>query len=249
MNNFRNLQNYSKSISTLAVYAVVISMFVSITTSNVYAAPKDPRYDSAQDCTKFKDKKSGIDGYKCCWREPIPGSILGQTYCQTCEGYPSTKCGDKERSMALAEQTDTVNASKTVNVSKNILWEIISDPDRNPDYWPITIIENINKSNNTLERKVIVPAPPFMDNKAHQIITIDPSRFIVIENQTQGAVTGIKNISLVQRGYNTNLTQINVVWNLDLSKIPVIGQGFAKNGISNSVVTALEKITNTAIKQ
>lgn len=154
-----------------------------------------------------------------------------------------------DTTMALAEQTDTVNASKTVNVSKDILWEIISDPDRNPDYWPITIIENINKSNNTLERKVIVPAPPFMDNKAHQIITIDSSRFIVIENQTQGAVTGIKNISLVQRGYNTNLTQINVVWNLDLSKIPVIGQGFAKNGISNSVVTALEKITNTAIKQ
>jgi hypothetical protein len=154
-----------------------------------------------------------------------------------------------DTTMALAEQTDTVNASKTVNVSKDILWEIVSDPDRNPDYWPITIIENTNKSNNTLERKAIVPAPPFMDNKAHQIITIDPSRFIVIENQTQGAVTGVKTISLIQRGYNTNLTQINVVWNLDLSKIPVIGQGFAKNGISNSVVSALDKIPNTATKQ
>lgn len=149
MNNFRNLQNYSKSISTLAVYAVVISMFVSITTSNVYAAPKDPRYDSAQDCTKFKDKKSGIDGYKCCWREPIPGSILGQTYCQTCEGYPSTKCGDKERSMALAEQSEPLNPTEDNDiVAENPTTGQQSSPTSNPGVIVNEPLQQLESNNN-----------------------------------------------------------------------------------------------------
>jgi hypothetical protein len=35
----------------------------------------------------------------CCWREKIPGSILGEKYCQTCYYGPNgllTSCDDKE---------------------------------------------------------------------------------------------------------------------------------------------------------
>ena len=145
---------------------------------------------------------------------------------------------------AYAEQTDTINATKIVNASQDKVWNIISNVDKNPDYWPISIVKNINKSNNTVERESTVPAPPFMDNKAHQIITIIPEQFTIIENQTQGAVTGVKTISLLQakNDANTNKTEVNIVWNLDTSKIPGIGKGFAKNGISNSVDEALNKI-------
>ena len=145
---------------------------------------------------------------------------------------------------AYAEQTDTINATKIVNASQDKVWNIISNVDKNPDYWPISIVKNINKSNNTVEREITVPAPPFMDNKAHQIITIIPEQFTIIENQTQGAVTGVKTISLLQakNDANTNKTEVNIVWNLDTSKIPGIGKGFAKNGISNSVDEALNKI-------
>ena len=101
---------------------------------------------------------------------------------------------------AYAEQTDTINATKVVNASKDKVWNIISNVDKNPDYWPISIVKNINKSDNTVEREVTVPAPPFMDNKAHQIITIIPEQFTIVENQTQGAVTGVKTISLQQAG-------------------------------------------------
>lgn len=145
------------------------------------------------------------------------------------------------------EQTDTINASKIVNASKDKVWSIVSDVDKNQDYWPITILNSIDKTNNTIERDVTVPAPPFMDNKAHQIITLNPEQFTVTENQTQGAVTGVKTISLVQsENVNDNTTEIEVVWNLDLSNIPGIGQGFAKNGISNSVTEALDKIAIAA---
>lgn len=147
---------------------------------------------------------------------------------------------------AYAEQTDTINATKIVNASKDKVWNIISNVDKNHDYWPISIVKNINKSDNTIEREVTVPAPPFMDNKAHQLITIIPEQFTVIENQTQGAVTGIKTISLLQAENDTNGTEVSIVWNLDMSKIPSIGKGFAKDGISNSVEEALNKIANAS---
>ena len=147
---------------------------------------------------------------------------------------------------AYAEQTDTINATKVVNASKDKVWNIISNVDKNPDYWPISIVKNISKSDNTVEREVTVPAPPFMDNKAHQIITIIPEQFTIVENQTQGAVTGVKTISLQQAGSDSNKTEVSIVWNLDMSKIPGIGKGFAKDGISNSVDEALNKIANAA---
>lgn len=147
---------------------------------------------------------------------------------------------------AYAEQTDTINATKVVNASKDKVWNIISNVDKNPDYWPISIVKNISKSDNIVEREVTVPAPPFMDNKAHQIITIIPEQFTIVENQTQGAVTGVKTISLQQAGSDSKKTEVSIVWNLDMSKIPGIGKGFAKDGISNSVDEALNKIENAA---
>lgn len=146
---------------------------------------------------------------------------------------------------AYAEQTDTINAAKVVNASIDQVWNIISNVDKNPDYWPISIIKNINRSDNTVEREVTVPVPPFMDNKAHQIITIIPDQFTIIENQTQGAVTGVKTISLLQDENDINNTVVSMTWDLDMSKIPGIGKGFAKSGISNSVDEALYKIANT----
>jgi hypothetical protein len=147
---------------------------------------------------------------------------------------------------AYAEQTYTINATKVVNASKDKVWNIISNVDKNPDYWPISIVKNISKSDNTVEREVTVPAPPFMDNKAHQIIAIIPEQFTIVENQTQGAVTGVKTISLQQAGSDSNKTEVSIIWNLDMSKIPDIGKGFAKDGISNSVDEALNKISNAA---
>ena len=143
-----------------------------------------------------------------------------------------------------AEQTDTIKAAKAVNASIDQVWNIISNVDKNPDYWPISIVKNISRSDNTIEREVTVPAPPFMDNKAHQIITIIPDQFTIIENQTQGAVTGIKTISLLQDENDINNTVVSMTWDLDMSKIPGIGKGFAKSGISNSVDEALYKIGN-----
>lgn len=46
--------------------------------------------------------------------------------------------------------------------------------------------KTINKTSNIIEREVTVHAPPFMDRKAHPIITIYPEKLTIVENQTHG---------------------------------------------------------------
>jgi carbon monoxide dehydrogenase subunit G len=138
----------------------------------------------------------------------------------------------------FAEQTDTINKTRIVSAPINKVWNIISDVDKNSNYWPITGIKNINKTGNTIEREVLTPPN---NNKAHQFITLNPEKS-VIENQTEGAITGIKTITLSPVDSNANKTYINVLWNLDLSKIPIFGKGFAKDNIGKSVDEAVNKI-------
>jgi carbon monoxide dehydrogenase subunit G len=138
----------------------------------------------------------------------------------------------------FAEQTDAINKTRIVSAPINKVWNIISDVDKNSNYWPITGIKNINKTGNTIEREVLTPPN---NSKAHQFITLNPKKSI-IENQTQGAITGIKTITLSPVDSNANKTVINVLWNLDLSNIPIFGKGFAKDNIGKSVDEALNKI-------
>jgi carbon monoxide dehydrogenase subunit G len=142
----------------------------------------------------------------------------------------------------FAEKTDTINKTKIVSTPISKVWNIISNVDKDPDYWSITNIKNINKTDDMVEREVTVPAPPFMNPNAYQIIILNPEK-TVIENQTKGPITGTKTITLSQvDSNNANKTAINVLWNLDLSKVPSIGKGFAKDNIEKSVDDALNKI-------
>jgi hypothetical protein len=46
--------------------------------------------------------------------------------------------------------------------------------------------------------------------------------------------------------YNNNETKIDVLWKVDLSKIPIIGKCFAKDGIFKTAEEALKKIAEAA---
>ena len=108
LNNFKNLQNYSKSISAVVVSAMILSIIISISIPNGYAAPKDPRNDENAKCSTVYDKKEKKNKETCCWREMVPGKILANTYCQTCEKFTSN-CEDKVLQSRLAEQTKPMN--------------------------------------------------------------------------------------------------------------------------------------------
>jgi len=102
------LQNYSKSVFTLVISVIVFSIIISISISNVYAAPKDPRYKIDSDCHTVYDKKQKKYMETCCWRERVPGQILANNYCQTCE-EGTNNCGDKVLQMPLLEQNKPTN--------------------------------------------------------------------------------------------------------------------------------------------
>ena len=66
-------------VTSFLLFAFIYS---SSSTFDIFAVPADKKwgtYSSA--CTT--DSKTGQK--TCCWREPVPGQILGKTYCQTCD--------------------------------------------------------------------------------------------------------------------------------------------------------------------
>ncbi len=88
------------------------------------------------------------------------------------------------------------------------------------------------------------------NNLAHQIIDSNTENKSIVENQTQGPITDIKTITLSQvdannndnSDNNTSKTKISVLWNLDISNVPIFGKGFVKDNIGKSVDQALGKI-------
>jgi hypothetical protein len=78
-------------ISVLAVTLI----YSSFTPFIVFAEPPDTRWISSRDC---KTVGSGAQAaVKCCWREKVPGQILGKEYCQTCtiRTGQQASCGPK----------------------------------------------------------------------------------------------------------------------------------------------------------
>ena len=72
---------------------------------------------------------------------------------------------------------------------------------------------------------------------------MNPEQFEVETNITEGPVTGSRILTLSpSTGYNATTTKIDAVWEVDLSGIPLLGRGFAKDGITGTTEEALGKI-------
>jgi hypothetical protein len=110
MDNANNTQNYRKTILTLIAMTIGGVVIFSSSTANIDAATKDPRYDTSGDCETYFDEKNKESMKTCCWREKVPGQILGQTYCQTCQSN-GTNCGDKELQMDLVKVPESSRPS------------------------------------------------------------------------------------------------------------------------------------------
>jgi hypothetical protein len=62
-------------------------------------------------------------------------------------------------------------------------------------------------------------------------------------NITQGPVTGSKVLTLSPLSENnTTTTKIDVVWNIDLSGIPIFARGFAKDNFMKTTEEAVDRI-------
>ena len=138
----------------------------------------------------------------------------------------------------------TINVTRVISAPANQVWGIISNIDNEPQFWStFKEISNINKTDNIVERQVIISAGP-QNNTSHQIVTIYPDEMKIQTNLTEGFVIGDRILKLDT--ISENKSRLNVIWDIDLSSIPIIGRGFAENGIKQTTGEALNRIAQVA---
>ncbi len=148
---------------------------------------------------------------------------------------------------AAATSLEEIRATRETPSPMNEVWNVVSDIDNETRYWStFKVIKNINTvpinmTSKRTEREVTIEAGPIGDTVTHQFVTVNPEHFVVKTNITEGPVTGTRMLALTPSS-STNATRIDVLWNVDLSGIPVFGRGFAKDSILRSIEEALTNI-------
>jgi Polyketide cyclase / dehydrase and lipid transport len=129
--------------------------------------------------------------------------------------------------------------TKLIEASQDIIWNIISDVDREPEFWHGTkSIKNIRKDGNVIERESIIA---FRNSICKEVITLNPKNSVK-KKITDGAIIGTKNIVLTPTG--TNKTQVDVQWNIKVKGIFGLFRGLIKKHISEGTEDALLRISN-----
>jgi uncharacterized protein YndB with AHSA1/START domain len=149
---------------------------------------------------------------------------------------------------ATASSLEEIRASREISAPIDQVWNVVSDIDNETKYWStFKAIKNINMTAinmtaNTTEREVTLVVGPQGETVTHQFVTVNPEQFVVETNITEGPVIGTRVLTLSPSTSSTNATKIDVLWNVDLSGIPIFGRGFAKDGIMRTTEEALSNI-------
>jgi uncharacterized protein YndB with AHSA1/START domain len=149
---------------------------------------------------------------------------------------------------ATASSLEEIKVSREINGPIDQVWNVVSAIDNETKYWStFKAIKNINMTAinmtaNTTEREVTIATGPFGETITHQFVTVNPEKFVVETNITQGPVTGTRTLTLSPSSSNSNATRIDAFWNVDMSGVPIFGRGFAKEGIMRTTEEALNNI-------
>jgi uncharacterized protein YndB with AHSA1/START domain len=149
---------------------------------------------------------------------------------------------------AAASSLEEIRTSREISAPIDQVWNVVSDIDNETKYWStFKAIKNINMTAinmtaNTTEREVTLVVGPQGETVTHQFVTVNPEQFVVETNITEGPVTGTRVLTLSPSTSSANATKIDVLWNVDLSGIPIFGRGFAKDGIMRTTEEALSNI-------
>jgi len=135
----------------------------------------------------------------------------------------------------------TIVEGREVDASPDDVWDIVSDVDRDPEYWSgLASIRNIRKEGNLVEREVVVG---FMGRKGTQRIELVPKESIQM-SMIDGPLRGSRQIKLIPLG--ARKTKIDVSWDIQFSEIPVFAQEFVRSRLKEGTIEALDKIAKTA---
>jgi len=134
--------------------------------------------------------------------------------------------------------------SKDIDSSIDKLWDVISDVDKDPEFWYGTrSVKNIKKEGNIIERETIIS---FKELKCREIVTIENKKQITVEI-IDGPVIGKKIITLEK--IDENKTRINVKWDIHMKGFMGLFTIFVKKHILKGTEDALGRISNKAVEK
>ena len=132
---------------------------------------------------------------------------------------------------------DQIDSSRQVSVSVDKVWNTITSLSADPTWNQADSIKVIKKTGNTIEADTTVGP---QNANAHEIITFYP-KHSVVTNVTQGPITGSRVVTL--NPLSANKTNIDILWNVDMSGIPFFAKGFAKDGFTKATERFLNRLT------
>jgi hypothetical protein len=139
-----------------------------------------------------------------------------------------------------AAALDQIHSSREVSASVDKVWNTIANLGSDTAWNQVDTMKIIKKTGNTIEADTTVGP---QNAKSHEIIILHPKQSVVT-NVTQGPITGSRVVTLSP--LSTNKTNIDVLWNIDMSGVPFFAKGFAKDGFAKATEQALNKLTQAA---
>ena len=137
----------------------------------------------------------------------------------------------------------TIEKSCEMVASVDRVWELISDTDKDQEYWgAIRDIKVLKRDGNTIEREATV-GPRAFAHKGRQILVLDPKRSIELSMAGAG-MGGERKIVLTPTGEGR--TRVDVSWNIEVANVPGFVQGIVKGQISKATEGALKKFKEEA---
>ena len=140
-----------------------------------------------------------------------------------------------------AAALDQIHSSREVSASVDRLWNTIANLGSDTAWNQVDTMKIIKKTGNTLEADTTVGP---QNAKSHEVITLHPKQSVVT-NVTQGPITGSRVVTLSP--LSANKTNIDVLWNIDMSGVPFFAKGFAKDGFTKATEGALNRLTQATV--
>ena len=135
------------------------------------------------------------------------------------------------------------HTSKKINAPISNVWGILSDTDREPEFWHGTkSIKNISKSGNTVEREVVIA---FKNSVCKETVTIEPMKSVTTDI-TEGPLKGKKTVVINAHGEKACV--VDVEWDIRLSGFMGIFTKMVKNHILEGTDDALDRISKAVEK-
>ena len=137
-----------------------------------------------------------------------------------------------------------IKEKKLLKSPKEIIWEIIADVDKDPNYWyGIKQTRKLRVNGNTIERETIIS---FRDSKCQEVITLEPPN-TVLTRIINGPIIGTKLIKLQEISEHQCL--LEVIWDVKARGLAGLLNFIIKKHISKGTRRAIERIANEAEKR